>query len=252
MPSKSSMTLSKQGIGFALIATLAAMTGCDINAPTSDDMDDSTENNEAAPSQEQRMGAAFQEDTGTTADVLRLSGADKSTDSASLTCATGISDSSATEWELLPGPGSVASGTAYSLRDSYGGNYLKYGVRDSGINLVWSSSPPSGVSIERAGGGIINYGEAVAIKVTGGGYLKYQTRSSGINLVWSSTPLYEWEVDGGTIGTALPRGTRVRLFNRTTSDNMVYCQRPTGINLAWAKDCTNIPFVGRVRTDYCP
>jgi hypothetical protein len=164
----------------------------------------------------------------------------------------GISDTKATEWRVDPSGRTVYSSSTYSLFDTYNSRYVKYGERTYGINLVWSSTAPSNIRLERSGGGFVRYGDRVAIHVNDGGYVKYGSRTWGINLVWSSSPVYEWEVRGGTVGTVVPTGTKVRLFNAAENDNLVYCARPVGINLAWAKDCTDIPGLGRYRTGYCP
>ncbi len=165
----------------------------------------------------------------------------------------GISDSKATEWKAMPSGGSLTSGGLFDLLDTHANSYVKYGERDWGINLVWSSSAPGNVAkLVKAGGGTLKYGDRVALNFKSGGYVKYESRRWGINLVWSSTPVYEWEVRGGTTGNAVPKGTAVRLFNATENDNLVYCRRPVGINLGWAKDCTDVPGIGRTRTGYCP
>ncbi|HVH43764.1 MAG TPA: hypothetical protein VM925_15525 [Labilithrix sp.] len=169
----------------------------------------------------------------------------------------GISDSDSAEFELGQTDGTLTSGAKTSLFDAKNKGYVQYGKRSLGINLTWSSSEPKGnIELHKAGGGVINYGDKVAIRVNNGGFLKYGSRTVGINLNWVSSNTsqkpYEWEVRGGTPGTPVGKNSPVRLFNTVENDNLVYCRRPTGINLGWAKDCANIPGVGRVRTGYCP
>jgi hypothetical protein len=156
-----------------------------------------------------------------------------------------VSPANSVEWELRPERGAVMSGQLYSIFNTYIDSYVRYGEREYGINLVWSDTAPNNVALERQGGGTINYGEPVAMRITDGGYVRYQSRKWGINLVWSSSPHYEWEIYGGS--GAVPSGTRVRLYNTVEKDDMIYCPRWRGINLTWADDCVETPFGGRVR-----
>jgi hypothetical protein len=154
-----------------------------------------------------------------------------------------VSNASATEWifrgvsttEVLP----LYPNTALNLFDAHYGNYVKYGSRDYGINLVWGSAPTNNVRFLRAAGsGPLRFGDTIAVHIASGGYVKYGSRTWGINLVWSSSPVYEWQVEGGTVGQVVYTNQRVRLVNRTERSGMVYCRRPTGINLAWQDNCT--------------
>jgi hypothetical protein len=170
-----------------------------------------------------------------------------------------VTDAQATEWELRNSAGTsaaVGSGAALALRNTYDGNYLKYGSRSYGINLVWSSTPSYTVSFRTATGAAPRYGDLVALSVSGGGYVRYGSRSYGINLVWSSTPVYEWRLLGGTTGAAVYTKAPLRLFNTVEAsrrgDNMVYCRRTWGINLTWARDCSVVPLLGRYRTEDVP
>lgn len=156
-----------------------------------------------------------------------------------------ISPEDSVEWEIRPGPGNAMSGRMYSLYNAYTNSYVRYGERDFGINLVWSNTAPNNVTFEREGGGTINYGDRVAMRIADGGYVRYQSRDWGINLVWSSSPHYEWVIQGGS--GPVPLDTPVRLHNTVEQDDVIYCQRPFGINLVWADDCEEIPGVGRVR-----
>lgn len=223
---------------------------------------------------EQPAGAQFMEDTGTAeedealeaqAQSLALdvsSEPDEYKGIISTVCGVansvmGISDADATEFELGQTDGTLESGEKTSLFDTFNKSFVRYGKRAMGINLTWSSKEPAGnIELHKATPGVINYGDKVAIRVNEGGFLKYGKRSTGINLNWVSSNTtekpYEWEVRGGTAGTPVPTNTRVRLFNTVENDNLVYCRRPTGINLGWAKDCTTVPKVGRLRTGYCP
>jgi hypothetical protein len=169
----------------------------------------------------------------------------------------GIPDSKATEFELGQTGGTLKSGDKVSLFDSYNKSFVKYGERTSGINLTWDSKDPlRNIELHKPGGGVIRYGDKVAIRVDGGGFLKYGDRRWGIKLNWVSSNAsekpYEWEVRGGETGQPVPKNKPVRLFNTVENDNVVYCRRPWGINLAWAKDCADVPIKGRLRTDYCP
>lgn len=169
----------------------------------------------------------------------------------------GIPDDKATEFELGQTDGTLKSGEKVSLFDTYNKSFVKYGKRTSGINLTWSSTDPlRNIELHKEGGGEIRYGDKVAIRVDGGGFLKYGDRRWGIKLNWVSSNTsekpYEWEVRGGPTGQPVQKNKPIRLYNAAENDNVVYCRRPWGINLAWAKDCADVPIKGRLRTDYCP
>jgi hypothetical protein len=186
-------------------------------------------------------------------------GADVAQESAALSVpalfnAISVSEGDATEWRI-DGQGALTKGSAESLFDYPSGKYVQYGSRDTGVNLVWSTSVPvdNAIVFETASREqVVHYGEAVALKLTANGnkYLVYAERPSGINLRWSVNPTYEWEVRGGTLGEVVPRGTRVQLFNRMRGEDVVYCSRRCGINLDWRPDCKDVPYVGRYDKDY--
>ncbi len=141
----------------------------------------------------------------------------------------------------------VFSGVTYTLFNSTLGQYIKYGSRNNGINLVWSQSESLGMSLESTHGlaSSVSYGEVVAIKIEGHGYLKYGARDEGVNLRWSDTPVYEWQIRRGVNDEwydpehpqALGTVQSIQLYNVELGDQLVYCQRECGINLAWRKTC---------------
>jgi hypothetical protein len=147
------------------------------------------------------------------------------------------------------------AGTPISLWNNYIRNYVQYGERDYGINLVWARRGPTPVKdirFMRASGTLdpVIHGEALALFVEGGKFLKYSEREYGINLVWSDTPVYEWKVEAGAPGghdNSGDPGTRVNtrkpigLVNTKIGQHVVYCEREYGINLRWAKDCKRAP-----------
>ena len=159
-----------------------------------------------------------------------------------------VTEAQATEWQFRNaasgGSGGLNPGVALGMFDSYDGSYLKYSERNFGINLGWTRSFLSNVTLARQDTRdhrSIKSGEPIALRINGGGYVKYQRRDWGINLAWSSTPVYEWELRSNTLGQALAMNQKVRLFNRTANDNVVYCWRPHPVvNLAWNGDCYNI------------
>ncbi len=154
----------------------------------------------------------------------------------------------------------VNAGEATFLHNRFIRKSVGYGSREYGVNLVWKDGRSRGIRFVRASGstGALTLREPFAVYVEGGKYLKYESREYGINLVWSDTPVYEWEFRGcdasrfssqaycvtsptrpgtGTINSYRPVG----LFNRTSNDYVVYCEREYGINLKWAKDCNRDP-----------
>jgi len=117
--------------------------------------------------------------------------------------------------------------------------YLTYGSRSQGINLVWKDyNETPNIRIDRqSGSGPLTYGEPVAIYVQGGGYLRYGVRSSGINLVWSSSAVYEWRIHGQDkmSGAVMnPYDYNMALYNTRAGAHVVYGERSYGINLVWA------------------
>ena len=150
-------------------------------------------------------------------------------------------------WQVLPGKPLVAK-QSFSLYTSPPGQFVTYGSRDYGINLVWAKSKPQidNFTLSRASGagGPINYGDVVALKEKTGGYIYYKSRKYGINLEFSAQPVYEWEVRGGRTGTPVVQGkwgdspnyisdVQISLYNRTINCYVGYGSREYGINLVW-------------------
>jgi len=135
----------------------------------------------------------------------------------------------------------LTAGNSYGLKNTAADRYVRYGEREYGINLVWTTSSSREVFFAKDGsvGEPLRYGERVALAVVDGGYVRYQKREYGINLAWSDDPVYEWELTGGDDGDTIPyEDNRFGLFNRVEADHVVYCERPYGINLRWADDCS--------------
>jgi hypothetical protein len=154
------------------------------------------------------------------------------------------------EWSArlaCSGDCSLRSGTDFGLKNEYTGSYLFYQERDYGINLGWtSSSAPNFHIIGQGGpGSVIKYGDKVALQPKGHSFIKYENRRWGINLVWTSNAVYEWTVEGGAVGTPVKLNTRFGLKNATANDHVVYCTRPTGVNLRWSEDCYQVPGIDK-------
>jgi hypothetical protein len=152
--------------------------------------------------------------------------------------------SSIYDWKILDEDPVVLDKKLVRLQNSTNDQCLVYGSRPFGINLKWRGCQVGGPNIyfRRKSGNAsdpITFDEPVAIYVTGGFYLYYHWRPLGINLKWSNTPKYDWQIRslGGTGHPVPTRFQNVGLFNLTTRDYVVYCTRPIGINLRWARDC---------------
>jgi hypothetical protein len=140
------------------------------------------------------------------------------------------------DWQAT-GSGTMTSGSAFTMKNVTDKETLKYGSRRWGINLVWDKGTSlNNVTVEKAGGGPIAYGDPVAVKVNGGGYLKYGHRSVGVNLTWSGSPVYEWRIAGGDPGKPVSLSSPFALLNDVEHDALIYGSRPAGINLVWMKD----------------
>ena len=155
-------------------------------------------------------------------------------------------------WQILPSA-PLVPGQSFSLYTSPPGEFVVYGRRDYGINLVWAKrkeqrdyGAPANFTVSRASGTSesINYGEAIALREQRGGYIHYKKRDYGINLEFSGQPVYEWEVRGGRTGTPVVQRKEgdspsnisdvvISLYNRRINCYVVYAERKYGINLVW-------------------
>lgn len=161
-----------------------------------------------------------------------------------------VSEQQATEWEFRGGTGGVGHGQLGTLFNGHHNRFVKYDDR-LGVNLNWIESASQNIRFLRElGAGELKYGEKIAIGVKDGGnweYLFHKSQDIGINLSSrTNVPQYDWRVYGGAVGSAIRFGERVRLRNETNGKFVVYCVRPTGVNLAWRNDCHNVPAAGRV------
>lgn len=138
---------------------------------------------------------------------------------------------------MKDGATTLEDGSGYDVQNSISKNFLGYKSQGTfgGINLGWLPAKSGSVSFKKQGGGTINYGDAIAIKVEGGGFIQYKSRDYGINLNWSKDPVYEWRIDGGSGPVKL--GV-IKLFNTVAKDNVTYCWRKNGAWLKWEKDCS--------------
>lgn len=150
------------------------------------------------------------------------------------------------EWRVTGGPGvtQLNNAEAYWLFSNSNDQYIKYGSRDYGINLVWSPYfPQRNVRFMRqpssGNTGPLKYDEPLAMYVDGGGFVKYGSRSRGIDLVWSTTPSYEWRIKPqfANAGEAInPYHYWMGLFNTAKNASLHYGTREYGINLDWRTD----------------
>ncbi len=129
----------------------------------------------------------------------------------------------------------------YWLFNNMNDQFIKYGKRKYGINLIWSPDfEPRNITFQRqSGSGPLKYGELLAIHVAGGGYLRYGSQNYGINLVWSSTPVYEWRFmpqykQAGEVIN--PNDNWMGLVNATSGKPLssIGNSRTYGINLFWS------------------
>ncbi len=150
------------------------------------------------------------------------------------------------EWRVTGGPGvsQINNAEAYWLFSNNNDQYIKYGSREYGINLVWSPYfPQRNVRFMRqpnsGNTGPLKYDEPLAMYVDGGGFVKYGSRSHGIDLVWSTTPSYEWRIKPqfANAGEVInPYHYWMGLFNTAKNASLHYGTREYGINLDWRTD----------------
>jgi hypothetical protein len=132
--------------------------------------------------------------------------------------------------------GNLVSGSGYSIQNTQSGSFLGDKTQRFGEDLGWHSTQQETISLEKQGGGTINFGDMIAVKFAKCGYLKYQSRDYGINLHCSKTPVFEWQITGGTGPVQL--GQPVSLFNTVEKQPMTYCWRKYGVWLKWENTCS--------------
>lgn len=137
-------------------------------------------------------------------------------------------------------PCPVRSQDVIGLFNNHKKSWIKYGSREYGVNLVWSSTANRSIRFELPGNSedALTYGTSFAIKVGAAGYLKYEARDYGINLAWSNTPVYEWRLAGGPAESVLYQNQPFGLVNLTVGSSAVHCPRDYGIDLKWRHDCS--------------
>jgi hypothetical protein len=137
-------------------------------------------------------------------------------------------------------PCTITGSSYVGLRNTFINQFVVYGSRDYGINLVWrSGANPGNVRFIPQFGGTVRYGAPVAFFVANPNtakYVRYGSREYGINLVWSTYPVYEWRITGGTPGTPVDLNSAFGLSNDMQT-HVVYCPREYGIDLRWNSDC---------------
>ncbi len=123
-----------------------------------------------------------------------------------------------------------------------GHDFVKYGERSHGINLVWTNIPLDQWILKNKNesevkNSEIKSGDIVALyNMKQSDYVVYGVRSKGINLRWlrdqSSIPRddpYNWTI-------FIDQNTgRIKLKNRSNNKFLVYSDRSWGINLGWNK-----------------
>ena len=126
---------------------------------------------------------------------------------------------------------------------------LKYGDKKPGINLIWGAhkekiSETNFVNILRKPGasGPLKTGEPIALRFEGGGFLGYGEQTFGINLEWYSSSTtnvpYEFSFydESGEKGKIVTTNMLLALCHKE-KDFIIYCDRPTGINIGWDSVC---------------
>jgi hypothetical protein len=150
-------------------------------------------------------------------------------------------------WTLDGKPGPISAQNNYTTNEGYNllcgtnSEYLTWGKRSVGVNLVWTSDPNvRKIHFRKQNGmeGAIETGELVAFGLGGDpSFLYYNERPAGINLAWSSSPKFEWKIisSSGNSGEAIQPGQTIAIFNvnAVPPDFLVYHERPAGINLGW-------------------
>ena len=134
-----------------------------------------------------------------------------------------------------------------------GHGYLRYQVRDKGINLAWSDGPVYEWEVRDYAGasGKVKTGQKFSLyNHVEKDFLVYAERDNGINLRWkkdsNKNDAFDWTFESEN----LPGNISVFLKNRTleslNKDAYVrYGPRSEGVNLVWDKKTSFAPFIIR-------
>jgi hypothetical protein len=149
-------------------------------------------------------------------------------------------------WTLNGRSGPITTQNNYSTNQGYNlfcetnREYVTWGKRTHGINMVWTSDPNlRKIHFRRqVGEGEIRTGDVLAFGLGGDpAFLYYKKRPVGVNLDWSSSPRFEWKIisSSGNSGEMLQPGQKMAIFNMNADppDFLVYHERPLGINIGW-------------------
>lgn len=132
---------------------------------------------------------------------------------------------------------SVQSGVVYQLLNLQRRRGISRQKRkwSKAANLGFSGG--RNITVKKNGGGVIRYGDVVALHLKNYGWLKYQKRGrgGGINLgAPKKGSIYAWRLTGGKRGDIIKTGHPFSLKNLTNRSNYVkYCKRSFGIDLGW-------------------
>jgi hypothetical protein len=152
-------------------------------------------------------------------------------------------------WNLGGKAGTIRAQRNYETNTGYNqlcvtnNEFLTWGERDFGVNLIWTSNANlKKTHFRKADGsdGEVLTGETVAFGLGGNpSFLYYGHQTFGINLKWSETPKFEWQLftASGNKGERIQPGQRVAFINlkvEPAPDFLIYFTRQTpGINLGW-------------------
>lgn len=131
----------------------------------------------------------------------------------------------------------VSSGATYKLLNLKRNKGIGRQKRrwSKAADLGWSNG--SNIKVKKRGGGVIRYGDVVALQLKSYGWLKYQNRGrgGGINLgAPKKGSAYVWRLAGGKTGDIIKTGHPFSLRNTTNRSKYVkYCKRSFGIDLGW-------------------
>jgi len=152
-------------------------------------------------------------------------------------------------WKLGGKPGTVRAQRKYETNTGYNqlcktnNEFLTWGERDFGVNLIWTQNQglkKTHFRKQDGSDGEILTGETIAFGLGGNpSFLYYGHQTFGINCKWSETPKYEWQLftASGNKGENIQTGEWITFLNLKVEpdpDFLIHFNRSTpAINLGW-------------------
>jgi hypothetical protein len=161
-------------------------------------------------------------------------------------------------WKIHGSGNTVNSGAAIKLSNTVSGSFLAWKHQRLGVDLGWHGKHEPSIKLIAQAGGVIRYGQPIAIWVADQPgknrperHLYYNKERFGINIGWHKSAQYEWYLVGDKNGSPVKPGANIIIRNKTAERmhtdskdqklraDLVFCARNGGgAWLKWAHDCS--------------